>query len=96
MYSGHFAFKTMLKKILSKGYVWPSLQRDVRHWCRTCHQCQEMGKIILFPELRNIILAFNIFEKWADPIADRHQVFLCGLKFLEFLVFLLIDRLGHC
>ena len=37
---GHFAFKIMMMKILTEGYIWPSLQRDIRHWCRSCLQCQ--------------------------------------------------------
>lgn len=49
---GHFAFKRMLRKILREGYVWPSLQRDVRHWCKTCLPCQQMSKRVLHPELR--------------------------------------------
>ena len=34
--SGHFAFKITLDKILQEGYVWPSIQKDVDHWCKSC------------------------------------------------------------
>ncbi|MCO5607224.1 hypothetical protein L7F22_061417 [Adiantum nelumboides] len=47
---GHFAMKIMLHKILQEGYVWPSIQQDVNHWCKSCLSCQKMGKRILKPE----------------------------------------------
>ena len=31
---GHHAFQTTLQKILLEGYVWPSVEKDVQHWCR--------------------------------------------------------------
>ncbi|MCO5607526.1 hypothetical protein L7F22_061723 [Adiantum nelumboides] len=61
---GHFAMKIMLHKILQEGYVWPSIQQDVNHWCKSCLSCQKMGKRILKPELQKTILAFDVFEKW--------------------------------
>ena len=36
---GHFALKITLHKILQKGYVWPSVQKDVHHWCSSCKRC---------------------------------------------------------
>ena len=27
-------------KLVSARFIWPSLKKDVREWCRTCHQCQ--------------------------------------------------------
>ena len=32
----YFALKTTLHKILQEGYVWPSVQKDVHHWCSSC------------------------------------------------------------
>ena len=61
---GHFAFKITLQKILQEGYVWPSVQKDIQHWCRSCKRCQSFGKRVLKPELRKTILAFDVFEKW--------------------------------
>ena len=61
---GHFAFKITLQKILQEGYVWPSVQKDIRHWWRSCKKCQSFGKRVLKPELRKTILAFDVFEKW--------------------------------
>ena len=61
---GHFSFKISLHKILQEGYAWPSMQKDVHHWCTSCEKCQMFGKHVLKPELRRTILAFDIFEKW--------------------------------
>ena len=42
---GHYALKITLHKILQEGYVWPSIQKDVYHWCRSCNkQCQSMAR----------------------------------------------------
>ena len=35
----HFALKITLHKILQEGYVWPSVQKDVHHWCSSCKRC---------------------------------------------------------
>ena len=48
---GHFALKITLHKILQEGYVWPSIQKDVHHWCSSCRRCQSFGKRVLKPEL---------------------------------------------
>ena len=55
---GLFAFKITLHKILQEGYVWPSIQKDVHHWCNSCKRCQTYGKHVLKPKLRKTILAF--------------------------------------
>ena len=61
---GHFAVKVTLHKILQEGYVWPSIQRDVHHWCRSCEACQKMGKRILSHEVRNVIMTYDVFQRW--------------------------------
>ena len=60
---GHFAFKIALQKILQEGYVWPSVQKDIHHWCRSCKRCQSFGNRVLNPRLCKTILAFDMFEK---------------------------------
>ncbi|MCO5606023.1 hypothetical protein L7F22_060210 [Adiantum nelumboides] len=60
----HFALKITLHKILQEGYIWPSLHKDVHHWCRSCNRCQAFGKRVLKPGLRKTIMAFDVFEKW--------------------------------
>ena len=79
---GHFAFKITLHKILQEGYVWPSLQKDVHHWCASFKRCQSFGKRILKPELRKTILAHDVFEKWGIdavgplPITSRGKSYI--------------------
>ena len=36
---GHFAHDLTDCKILHASYVWPTLNLDMQHWCRTCHHC---------------------------------------------------------
>ena len=79
---GHFALKITLHKILQEGYVWPSLHKDVHHWCRSCERCQSFGKRVLKPELRKTIMAFDVFEKWGIdaigplPITSRGKSYI--------------------
>ncbi|MCO5584218.1 hypothetical protein L7F22_038142 [Adiantum nelumboides] len=79
---GHFALKNTLHKILQEGYVWPCLQKDVYHWCRSCKRCQSFGKRVLKPELRKTILAYDVFEKWGIdavgplPITSRGRNYI--------------------
>ncbi|MCO5563505.1 hypothetical protein L7F22_017149 [Adiantum nelumboides] len=61
---GHFAHEITSRKILQAGYVWPSLHRDVQHWCKTCKQCQLAGDRHLTYEPQTPILSYGPFEKW--------------------------------
>ena len=61
---GHYAFRIILQKILLEGYVWPSIQKDVQHWCRSCKECQQMGRKILKMKPRQVMLVHDIFERW--------------------------------
>ncbi|MCO5560545.1 hypothetical protein L7F22_014160 [Adiantum nelumboides] len=61
---GHFAHEITSRKILQAGYVWPSLHRDVQHWCKTCKQCQLAGDRHLTYEPQIPILSYGPFEKW--------------------------------
>ena len=79
---GHFALKITLHKILQEGYVWPSVQKDVHHWCSSCKRCQTFGKRVLKPEFRKTILSFDVFEKWGIdaigplPITSRGKSYI--------------------
>ena len=80
---GHFAFKITLHKILQGGYVWPIIQKDVNHWCRSCNQCQAMASRILKPTaVRKAMLAFDVFEKWDIdaigplPVTQREKCYI--------------------
>ncbi|MCO5546804.1 hypothetical protein L7F22_000240 [Adiantum nelumboides] len=52
------------RKILQAGFVWPSLHRDVQHWCKACKACQQAGDRKLSYGPRFPIFAYGPFEKW--------------------------------
>lgn len=37
---GHFSVEITKRKVIQAQLTWPSLNRDVVHWCRSCHACQ--------------------------------------------------------
>ncbi|MCO5560961.1 hypothetical protein L7F22_014581 [Adiantum nelumboides] len=62
---GHFAQEITSRKILQVGFLWPSLHRDVQHWCKACKACQQQAgdrKLSYGP--RFPIFAYGPFEKW--------------------------------
>ncbi|MCO5606142.1 hypothetical protein L7F22_060329 [Adiantum nelumboides] len=61
---GHFAQEITSRKILQAGFVWPSLHRDVQHWCKACKACQQAGDRKLSYGPRFLIFAYGPFEKW--------------------------------
>ncbi|MCO5586391.1 hypothetical protein L7F22_040331 [Adiantum nelumboides] len=79
---GHFASKITLHKILQEGYVWPSIQRDVHHWCKSCKECQSMASRVLRSKIRGTILVYDVFEKWGIdaigplPITARGKCYI--------------------
>ncbi|MCO5611830.1 hypothetical protein L7F22_066089 [Adiantum nelumboides] len=62
--SGHFSQEITSKKISQAGFVWPSLHRDVQHWCRACKACQQASDHKLSYGPRFSIFAYGPFEKW--------------------------------
>ncbi|MCO5561280.1 hypothetical protein L7F22_014901 [Adiantum nelumboides] len=61
---GHFAQEITSRKILQAGFVWPSLHRDVQHWCKACKACQQASDRKLSYGPRFPIFAYGPFEKW--------------------------------
>ncbi|MCO5549312.1 hypothetical protein L7F22_002780 [Adiantum nelumboides] len=61
---GHFAQEITSRKILQASFVWPSLHRDVQHWCKACKACQQAGDRKLSYGPRFPIFANGPFEKW--------------------------------
>ena len=61
---GHFAQEITSRKILQAGFVWPSLHRDVQHWCKTCKVCQKTGVRRLTYKPQTPIQSFGPFDKW--------------------------------
>ena len=48
--AGHMGINKTSQKILNHFY-WPSLRKDVVEFCKSCHACQMVGKIIWFYQL---------------------------------------------
>ena len=49
--SGHLGVNKTYHKILNHFY-WPCLKADVSNYCRSCHTCQVVGKLIRsYPKL---------------------------------------------
>ena len=42
-YGGHLGFRKTLDRV-SRHFYWPSLRKDVKRFCRSCHVCQVVGK----------------------------------------------------
>ncbi|MCO5609962.1 hypothetical protein L7F22_064197 [Adiantum nelumboides] len=61
---GHFYEEITSRKILQAGFVWPSLHRDVQHWCKACKACQQASDRKLSYGPRFPIFAYGPFEKW--------------------------------
>ena len=40
---GHLGIQKTTEKI-SKNFYWPTVKKDVRKFCKSCHDCQVMGK----------------------------------------------------
>ncbi len=75
----HFGPLIIAHKILVVGYWWPSLHKDVSHFCRSCDICQRTGPIqgLGFLPLTPIITII-LFVQWGidfvgriNPIAHR-------------------------
>ena len=42
---GHFGSKKTAMKVLDSGFYWHSLFRDAQRFCKSCDNCQRVGKI---------------------------------------------------
>ena len=62
---GHFAYETTCRKVLQAGFVWPSLQRDVHFWCKTCDVCQRTGPRQLIMVLSSLLLLLGRLKNGA-------------------------------
>ncbi|MCO5601042.1 hypothetical protein L7F22_055159 [Adiantum nelumboides] len=64
---GHFAQEITSRKILQAGFVWPSLHRDVQHWCKACKACQQAGPLPCTSTGKQYILtATDYMTRWAE------------------------------
>ena len=62
---GHFAAKRTTFKILTTGYYWPTLHKDVINYTIKCDQCQRMGRPTRIDEMPlNPQMVLTPFDKW--------------------------------
>ncbi|MCO5553279.1 hypothetical protein L7F22_006800 [Adiantum nelumboides] len=65
---GHFGVEITRRKVLDAQLMWPSMNRDVVHWCKSCHECQVYQKRKLLPEPLKGIVSYGPFEKWGVDV----------------------------
>jgi hypothetical protein len=62
---GHYVGKATAKKKLCSRIWWPTLHKDAKEYCQTCHVCQRVGKpsrrdeMPLYPQV-----TLQVFDKW--------------------------------
>ena len=81
---GHFASQKTAMKVLQSGFYWPSLFKDAHAMCRTCDQCQRLGKLTRHNMMPlNPILVVDLFDVWG---IDFIGPFLTSYGYLYILV----------
>ncbi len=63
---GHFVTNITAKKILDVGYWWLILLKDTHDFCRSCDNCQKIGRLKR-KSLAKLVTTFpkEPFMKWA-------------------------------
>ena len=62
---GHFASKKTSAKILQSGFYWPTMFKDCNTHCKSCPQCQQLGKINTRYQMpQNYICVVEVFDCW--------------------------------
>ncbi|XP_059591933.1 uncharacterized protein LOC132253563 [Vitis vinifera] len=62
---GHFASRKTSAKILHSGFYWPTMFKDCNTHCKSCPQCQQLGKINTRYQMpQNHICVVEVFDCW--------------------------------
>ncbi|XP_059590470.1 uncharacterized protein LOC132253093 [Vitis vinifera] len=62
---GHFASRKTSTKILQSGFYWPTMFKDCNTHCKSCPQCQQLGKINTRYQMpQNHICVVEVFDCW--------------------------------
>jgi hypothetical protein len=63
--NGHFLIDITIRIILDVIYWWPTIHKDVLHFCKSCHNCQKLGNLTR-TSMANLItiLLEDPFMKW--------------------------------
>jgi len=63
---GHFSPRKIEEKVLQRGFYWPTLLKDSFYFCKSCANCQKIGKISRRDMMPlNPILEVEIFDVWS-------------------------------
>lgn len=66
---GHLGFKKTVDR-MSRQFYWPSLRREVKRFCRSCHTCQVVGSSGRVPPVAPLIPLPVVTEPFADIMID--------------------------
>ncbi len=62
---GHLSLNIIVKKILNVGYWWPTMNRGIHEFCRSCDLCQRTGNLLTQNMAKLIIILLEEpFQKW--------------------------------
>ncbi|RVW81639.1 Retrovirus-related Pol polyprotein from transposon 17.6 [Vitis vinifera] len=62
---GHFASRKTSAKILQSGFYWLTMFKDCNTHCKSCPQCQQLGKINTRYQMpQNHICVVEVFDCW--------------------------------
>ena len=65
----HLGSRSLVHKLVQVGYYWPTMQKDVEAYVKTCNKCQKFSNIIRQPtEELTLIMAPWLFAQWGLDI----------------------------
>lgn len=67
---GHFGYNTTMKKIMSIGYWWPTIHKDVVELCYKCDICQSLEPM------------WQSGKGLLKPVMTFEPLMKCGLYFM--------------
>ena len=79
----HSGSKSLVHKLMRVGYYWPTMQKDVEAYVKTCDKCQRFSNIIRQPnkELTPMTAPWP-FTQWGLDIVGPFPTVVRQLKFL--------------
>jgi hypothetical protein len=79
----HSGARSLVHKLVRAGYYWPTMQKDVVSYTRSCDKCQRFGNLIHSPpETLTLMTAPWPFAQWGLDIMGPLPVGRRQLKFL--------------
>ena len=83
IYGNHSGLRSLVHKLVRVGYYWPTMQKDVEAYVKTCDKCQRFSNIIRQPtEKLTSMTALWPFAQWGLDIMGPFLTTMRQLKFL--------------